>query len=781
MKGTSHDKRRHNRAEGLIPAAQLAAGSNTAAVVARLPETRAALAARLESLHLRVAGFETFESANAWLRHQVALSLIVIDGTFPHLEISQFCQGIASVLPGNGGQVPVGLVLGVLPPVAAQVITQGLGVTAVLPRIDESNAFEQAIAALMPGRSDPPRARLLVASTTIPEDGLRQALSLQWELNWAHTAAEALRLAAAWQPEFLLVDAALDGAPQSALLEALRGAVPQAMCAAVSLGPEIPAPQGATWFSGPFTPGKTPVWADQMWRRHLALEWLEFAQLQQRETAALEIRAQALREVMPGGFALFEAMPGDPGSADDFRCVEINPAGETLTGFPRERIVGRPLAELIAEGFHPLSAVFQDADDTGKTVSYERFQPKTGRHLEGKAFSPLPGLFAIAFIDVTSRKQAEARYLRAQRMECIGSLTSGVAHDLNNILAAIAMAATMLKEHPQGPDVPTLMKTISSSAGRGAAIVKQLLTFGRGTEVERLEIQPKIVLEEIAQLARDTFPKDIEVTCDYPSDLWNMQANATQMHQVLLNLCINARDAMPGGGKISLSASNRHLGRHFTERHPGAEPGAYVAIKIHDSGTGMPPEVASKIFEPYFTTKEPGKGTGLGLPTVLDIVKSHRGCLTLDTKPGHGTEFTVYFPALDPAAVAKARSAIKIEQTALLVESDPSARDYLRQTLETHGYRVLVSRNGPHAIDLHDRHQGEIGIVLTDLTTLSPHQEIVARVIRNNNAEVPMVVVGATPGYEKTARMLGLNPQGFLLKPFQAAAIAQVLNDLSAA
>jgi hypothetical protein len=246
--------------------------------------------------------------------------------------------------------------------------------------------------------------------------------------------------------------------------------------------------------------------------------------------------------------------------------------------------------------------------------------------------------------NITDKKRLEAQFLRAQRMESIGQLASGIAHDLNNILAPIMISATLLRQKIQDKEGLELLTTMEASAKRGADIVKQVLWFGRGVEGKHEPISPKQLLKDIISIISETFSKSIQVETDIAADIQPISGDQTQLHQVLINLSVNARDAMPKGGKLKLGAHNFTVDAHLASLNAEAKPGSYVLFEVTDTGHGIPPEIRDRIFEPFFTTKELAKGTGLGLSTTLSIVKSHGGFINVESKPGKGSTFQVYLP-----------------------------------------------------------------------------------------------------------------------------------------
>ncbi len=321
--------------------------------------------------------------------------------------------------------------------------------------------------------------------------------------------------------------------------------------------------------------------------------------------------------------------------------------------------------------------------------------------------------------DITEQKKMEEQFLRAQRLESIGTLASGVAHDLNNILAPIMMATPILRGEIDAAERDRFLDIVESSAYRGAAIIKQVLTFARGTDGDHILLQPIYVLEEVGKIAQETFPKSITLVTSYNEDIRSLEADPTQLHQVLLNLCINARDAMPHGGELRLRAENVDIDEHYAAMTPGARVGPYVALEVTDSGNGISKEVADKIFDPFFTTKGIGHGTGLGLSTVAGIVKSHGGFVQVSSEPGH-TSFKVFLPAVvTPTLSDGLHSDAPIPrgngEIILLVDDEPAILKVAQVILEEQGYKVLVAEDGPGALAIFSQLAGKISVVVVDL------------------------------------------------------------------
>jgi two-component system, cell cycle sensor histidine kinase and response regulator CckA len=385
--------------------------------------------------------------------------------------------------------------------------------------------------------------------------------------------------------------------------------------------------------------------------------------------------------------------------------------------------------------------------------------------------------------DITERKQLESQFLHAQRMEAIGTLAGGIAHDLNNILAPVLMASGLLQERMANQHDQDMLKMIGSSAQRGADIIRQLLTFSRGIEGTRVAVQLRHLIKDMVHIMRETFPRDIAIEQDAPASLWNVTADATQLHQVLMNLCVNARDAMPEGGRLRLHAENAHLPGPAGQPVPPAQAGPYVVVTVTDTGTGMPPQVIDRIFDPFFTTKGVGKGTGLGLSTVMGIVKSHGGLITVASEPGKGTTFRVCLPA-DPAAVQQAASIPKIATTGqgeliLVVDDEESLRESVQGVLEANHYRVVLAADGKEAVMRYLDNQDRIRLVLTDVMMPVMGGLDLARSLQTINPRLPIIAMTGLHQESRAAEFEALGVTQMLLKPFMPdtllAAVGQQL------
>ncbi|MDB6093625.1 MAG: multi-sensor hybrid histidine kinase [Verrucomicrobia bacterium] len=372
--------------------------------------------------------------------------------------------------------------------------------------------------------------------------------------------------------------------------------------------------------------------------------------------------------------------------------------------------------------------------------------------------------------DITESKKLQEQFFRAQRMEAIGTLAGGIAHDLNNILAPILMAPALLRENARTEQDRRLLNVIEQSAKRGSNVVRQLLTFSRGTGGDRVEVQLPSLLAEMGEIMRETFPRDIMIEINAPPDLRPVVGDPTQLHQVIMNLCVNARDAMPGGGTLSLNVKNVELTAEEVRTHSPAQAGSHVALSITDTGEGISPAIMDRIFDPFFTTKPPTKGTGLGLSTVLGIVRSHQGYTTVASTVGSGTTFTIYLPAA--AVDTRLPAPPKAEDLAgghgeliLVVDDEEPILAATRLMLEHYGYRVETAGNGAEALAAFVANREAIKVVITDV--MMPVMGGVT-LIRALRALAPKLKVLATSGLtdqENDAQLKAAGVNGIIAKP----------------
>jgi two-component system, cell cycle sensor histidine kinase and response regulator CckA len=386
--------------------------------------------------------------------------------------------------------------------------------------------------------------------------------------------------------------------------------------------------------------------------------------------------------------------------------------------------------------------------------------------------------------DITERKRLESLVLRMQRQEGLSRLSSGIAHDLNNVLAPIMMAGDLLQTASLTSAERECVEMIRTSSERGADMVRQLLTYSRGVDGHRAPLNPSAIVRDVARMVSETFPKGIDVRLNLPTDVWPVDADRTQLHQVVLNLCVNARDAMPKGGTLSMALERVDLDEVGAGLMPPARPGPYVVLTVADSGHGIAADILDKIFDPFFTTKEPGQGTGLGLATVHGIVASHGGFVDVHSVVGRGTEFLVYLPAAPVQggqADAETDGAELVRgtgQRVLVVDDERLVREMLRFTLETHGYAVTTAESGAQALEVYGRSPGGFDVVLMD--TWMPHMDGLSAIRRLARTDPLARVIAMSGLAEVRDTALATHPvvKMFLLKPWRTVELLAAIHDV---
>lgn len=469
--------------------------------------------------------------------------------------------------------------------------------------------------------------------------------------------------------------------------------------------------------------------------------------------------------------------------------VLVNDAYCKMVEKPREEIEGKPM-----------SVIFEkDKQAVALEKHQERFRsrsvpPRLERDIilwNGKRISlelsntfleiPHRRVLLLSVVrDITEHKKLQEQILRNQRLESIGTLAGGIAHDLNNVLAPILMSIQMLRKQHKDSVSERVLSILEASAKRGAEVVRQVLTFARGVEGEHKLLQPGNLILEVENFVRETFPKTIRLQTSKPDDLKAIKGNATQLYQVLLNLCVNARDAMPSGGTLNLEANNIVLDENYVHFHADARPGPYIQVSVSDTGMGIPKKLTNKIFDPFFTTKETGKGTGLGLSTALGIVKSHGGFITVYSEVGKGTRFSVYFPAAEPRQAVQLES--KKEQLPLghgelllVVDDEAFIREMTKAALEAHGYNVLLAENGFEALSKFRQHQRDIRLVITDIAMPEMDGHAAIREIRKISPAMKIIGISGLAGAEDLKKTAAPDTQAFLTKPFSVEQLLTIL------
>ena len=386
--------------------------------------------------------------------------------------------------------------------------------------------------------------------------------------------------------------------------------------------------------------------------------------------------------------------------------------------------------------------------------------------------------------DITEKKTLENSLLRAQRLESIGTLAGGIAHDLNNILQPILLSVQLLKPGISGKKYERILNVVESSAERGADLIRQVLSFARGVESSKQTLNIKYLVSDVLKIMKETFPKSITIKTYSDKDIQNIKGDFTQLHQVILNICVNARDAMPGGGELVISTRNMRTDEYGTSLYSDIDPGEYVEITISDTGSGIPPDVMDKIFDPFFTTKGQDMGTGLGLSTAYGIIKEHGGHIYAESENGRGCKFFIFLPAIPAKARQESQAfedvnAVPVKSgTVLIVDDEPAVLDITRAILEEFGYKVLTANNGHEAFDVIADRKKSIDVAIVDMMMPVIGGKTVIRSLKKKR---PSLKIISASGYQKEHELVNMEenpPDAFLHKPYSAETLLRTLDEV---
>lgn len=474
-----------------------------------------------------------------------------------------------------------------------------------------------------------------------------------------------------------------------------------------------------------------------------------------------------------------------------YQILYWNKGAERIYGWSLAEVLGRNVSEIFfREAGWPVEKTHAALRDTGEWKGETRHASKDGRKLIVESRWSLvgneqgqPDYILVINTDVTEQRKTEEHLLRAQRMESIGTLAGGIAHDLNNILSPIIMSVEMLRLKETEPQTLRWLDLIAENSERGADLVKQVLTFARGMEGERIPVQVRHIVKDLVSVLQETLPKSISLEYNVEKSPWLISADPTQIHQVLMNVCLNARDAMPDGGSLRIGVENMQIDDNYAHMNPGASSGGYVQITVEDTGSGMSSETIKRIFDPFFTSKALGHGTGLGLSTALTIVRSHGGFINVYSEPGRGTRFTINLPAMKDQVGGESRSTVTQHprgagELVLLVDDETNILQTTAATLEHFGYRAVTATNGAAAVALFLERKEEIDLVLTDMAMPEMDGPSLIRELRTIDPDLRIVAMSGLMGPDQAAQLKTLNVTAFLTKPFNAERLLTAISEI---
>ena len=468
-----------------------------------------------------------------------------------------------------------------------------------------------------------------------------------------------------------------------------------------------------------------------------------------------------------------------------------NRAASELYGWSSDEVIGSSIRDLVyldVEAFDSAqAATMRDGAWNGETEqitrSGERIIVDCSWTLVNDDEGNPDSIFAVN-TDITARRSQEERVLRAQRMESLGTLAGGVAHDLNNVLTPILMSVQMLALGENDPGRSELLGVMEASVKRGAEMIRQVLSFARGVEGRRIEVDLNELLIELESECNEALADNVAFTLKADDKLWRTNGDPTQLLQVLINLVYNARDAMPDGGGLVVGARNVTIDQSFSSLTHLASPGDYILLTVEDTGTGMTPDVMDKIFEPFFTTKDLGQGTGLGLATSAAILRSHEGFIQVYSEPGTGTRFSIHLPAstepdgeseIDHSADVTEELPRGNGELVLIVDDESAIRQITRTALEAFGYVTVVASNGNEAIEFCDASPGSVDLVVTDMMMPLMDGAALASRLHSEHPAMPIVAMSGLNTNGGIVRAADSGVHNFLAKPFTTGELLRVV------
>ncbi len=465
-----------------------------------------------------------------------------------------------------------------------------------------------------------------------------------------------------------------------------------------------------------------------------------------------------------------------------------NSGAERLYGWKAEEVMNKNMRELLYNDSPQFSEALAILMEKGEWSGELKHKTKDGREVIVDSHWTLvsdankkPKLIMDINTDITEKKNLQAQFLRAQRLESLGTLAGGIAHDINNILTPIMLTLSLLDQNLTKEEDHKMISMLLKEAKRGADLTKQMLTFARGVEGVRLPIQVPTLVNEVVKTIEETFPRSIMIHTEIDPDTRAVLGDSTQLHQVLINMCLNARDAMPSGGSLTITAENVFIDECYARTHIEAKAGPYVSIAVTDTGFGIPPEVKERLFEPFFTTKKLGEGTGLGLSTSRSIVKSHGGFINVYSEPGKGATFKIYLPPADSQRKESEDRSPDFPkgsgQTILVVDDEELIRITATMALENNGYRTLSANDGAEAVAVYTSNRNKIAAVLLDVAMPIMGGEATIRALKKIDPGIRIIVMSGLADNGKYKPMMN-QANAFITKPFTADKLLKVVGGI---
>ncbi len=421
------------------------------------------------------------------------------------------------------------------------------------------------------------------------------------------------------------------------------------------------------------------------------------------------------------GVALHEIIYDETGKAEDYLITDVNPAYESILGIGREQVIGQKATKAYRTDEAPYLEVYAEVAASRKPVTLETYFPPLNKYFSISIFSPGKGEFATAFTDITEKRQMEEALRRAQKMDAVGQLTGGIAHDFNNILGVIIGNLNLIEDQPSSDNqFVKRISTITKAAQRAADLTGQMLGFSRLQAVDVELINLNHTITHMENLISSSITPEVEVSYQFSNEPWLTALNLGDFQDSLINIVLNARDAMPKGGRLTIETHNCVLEKAYCAQHPNATPGEYVLLCVSDTGEGIASEQVDNIYDPFYTTKIVGKGTGLGLSMVFGFIIRSNAHIEVESKLGAGTTFHLYFPRATEPVLSEdiidqqPGPLLRGDETILAVDDEEELLDLVKESLEILGYRVLIATNGKMALERLTEHP-DISLLFSDV------------------------------------------------------------------